>query len=63
MTSLIRAKWAELVLREESLPSHLHDFQVDLMELVIAGQNVVLKVPTGAGKTLPMVFINTFTEG
>ena len=56
-------KWEKLLSHGCPLPPTLRDFQADFIDLVISGNSVVLKVPTGAGKTLPMVLVNSFTEG
>ena len=63
MEQFIRDKWSQIVSTGALVPPELRDFQVDLMALVIDGESVVVKVPTGAGKTLPLIFINAFTNG
>ena len=63
MEEKIGSIYASLVSSGVPVPPTLREFQVDAMALVMAGQSVVLKVPTGAGKTYPVILINSFTDG
>ena len=63
MEEVIRSRWGDIVNTGAPVPNSLRDFQVDLMAMVINGENCVVKAPTGAGKSLPLIFLNSFLDG
>ena len=55
--------WSDKITSEFEVPPTLHPWQADAIDLLLRGNTVALCVPTGSGKTLPLLASSLFFTG